>query len=56
MHMITVSVFCNSCLMKIPPFNDFKKGFVNRIREKFKKKNLRKALIFGGYGLFWVGR
>ena len=29
-------------------FNDFKEGFVNRIREKFEEKNLREAIFFWG--------
>ena len=45
-HVITVSVTVS--LIKIQLFNDFKEGFVSRIREKLNKKNLRKAIKFNG--------
>ena len=47
MHTVTVSV---TILQLKYTFNDFKKGtrFVNRIREEFKKKIIRKAInVFG---------
>ena len=39
---------CNLSSSEIKSFNDFKEGFVNRIREKLKKKILRKAIKFFG--------
>ena len=56
MHKITVAV---TFLQLKYSFNDFKEEFINRIRERFKKKKkkiLRKAIIFGGRACFgWVG-
>ena len=49
MHIRTVSV---TFLQLNKAFNDFKEGFVNRIREKLKTKNSQIGnKIFG-----WVGR
>ena len=45
MHIITVSVTVS--LIKIQPFNDFKEGFVYRIREK---KDDQK-----GNKIIWIG-
>ena len=49
----------NLSSIKITAFTDFKEEFVNRIREKEKKKIkiLRKAMIFWGMACFgWVDR
>ena len=47
MYKITFSV---TVLQLNTAFKDFKDGFVNRIREEYKKYILRKAIIFGGVG------
>ena len=51
MHIITFSVTFFS--IKIQLFNDFKEGFVNRIREEFKKRFSIRQLHFMGRASFW---